>query len=113
MPSVPPLMRVRDSSNAIVMSKPIPLLDKSIQIGLFAYHILLDDTFSVGAYTVDLFYTVGAKNRIESHNFSILPGGHPDGCALGMTWYHRPHADFIVYQVETGRILKGKNPRVQ
>jgi hypothetical protein len=106
------MMVVRDSSNADVVSKPIPLLDKTIQLGLFAYHIFLDDNFSVGSYTVDLFYAVGSKNGIETHNFSIIAGGDPNGCALGMYWYHRPHADFVVYQVESGKILRGKNPRV-
>ena len=49
---------------------------------------------------------------MEMDYFEIIPGGNEEGQVLGMAFYHRPEADHVVYQTESGKIFKGRNPTV-
>jgi hypothetical protein len=113
MPDHVPQMKVRKSSDgSVVMSVLVPVLDKTIQAGLFVYRLFLDVRLSVGQWSVDFFYRVGGKYGVESRTFEILPGGDAKGCVLGMYYLHKPHRDVIVYQTESGTLEKGANPRI-
>ena len=111
MPTYVPVLKVW-SGTALVLNDEMPLIDKTIQVGLFAYRLFLGEVFAVGSYVYDTTYVYGGAVFLLGGRFDVMAGGHSDGQVLGMHYYHRPHADFIVYQAEAGKILKGKSPRV-
>ncbi len=111
MPDYVPHMKVW-SSSALVTAEEMPLVDKTIQVGVFRSQVFLGSSYATGLYEINVFYRSGSKHGMEQHTFEVIAGGDADGQVLGMYFYHRPQADYIVYQVESGQILKGKNPRV-
>lgn len=112
MPDAVPVIKVW-SGAALLVDKEIPLLDKSIQVGLFRYPLFFGETFATGPHVLQLFYVRSGVGVMEERRFDLIAGGNVGGQVLGMTYYHRPHANFIIYQTEDGRIRRGKNPRVQ
>lgn len=113
MPVACPQIKIRRSSdNAIVLNSLMPILDKTVQVGLFVSRVFLGTSFAVGYHTIELQYTNDSNLMTETRTFEVMAGGDPRGCVLGMVYFHKPQADFLVYQVESGLILKGKNPRI-
>ena len=111
MPVYVPFLKVWIASS-LIHAAEMPLLDKTSQVGLFATHLFLGNEFDVGYGTAEMYYQVGGKFGIETRTFEIVPGGHVDGQVLGMFFYQKPAAEFVVYQTEAGTLRKGKNPRV-
>ena len=111
MPTYVPVLKVW-SASALVLNQEMPLVDKQIQVGLFCYHLFLGDVFAEGPYSYDTVYIHGGAVFMNTGRFDVIAGGNVDGQTLSVHYYHRPHADFIVSQVESGKLLKGKSPRV-
>lgn len=110
MPDYVPWLKIWQGST-LVLAHEMPLVDKDIQVGLFCERLFLGAGFTTGQYAVQMSYQVAHNASIESRTFAIIPGGHADGSVMGIYWYHRPHADFLVYQLEAGKIARGKEPR--
>lgn len=113
MPDLPPTIKVRRSSDeALIVNLLMPVLDKSVQVGLFCAHLFLGTSFATGQHTIELLYKCSTKQEIETRTFDVIGGGDVRGTVLAMYYYHRPARDFIVYQAESGLLLKGANPRL-
>lgn len=113
MPDYVPTIKVRRSDGTVVYSGLMPIVDKTDdRLGLFASRVFLGSGMSAGAHTIEMNYKAGTKFGVESRTFDIIAGGHSRGQVLAMHYLHQPQADFVVYQVESGLILRGKNPRV-
>jgi hypothetical protein len=96
----------------IVLNAKMPIVDKIVSPGLFCSRILLGNPFSTGQHAVEMFYLLSGSPRIVTRNFDIIPAGNPLGQVVGMHYFHQPQGEFVIFQVESGRLLKGKNPRV-
>lgn len=112
MPSAVPAIKVWTQGGTLVLNKEIPVEDKRIQPGLFHYSLFLGNTFAAGNYHGEKFYMSGSTPVVETFCFDAIAGGNTAGQAISAIFYHRPQADFIVYQVESGQIRFGANPRV-
>lgn len=112
LPNLPPLMEIWSSGGTRIISKAIPILDRYVQTGLFHYRQFLGGQFSTGHYNVLYYYTVGSTDRVDQDDFDIIPGGDGDGQVISMYWLEKPHANFIVYQTDAGKLFYGRNPRV-
>lgn len=113
MPTYVPGIKVkRASDEATVLNQLMPVVDKTVQVGLFCSRIFLGSLFAVGMHSVTMTYTVGAKVGIENRVFEVMAGGDPRGQVLSLYYLHKPHNDYLVYQAEAGVILKGTNPRI-
>lgn len=110
LPDAVPSVRIY-SASSLVYSKKMPIIDKSYSPGLFRSQVFLGTGFDVGQHTVHIGYAIAGNPKVEIRNFEIVPGGNVLGQVLGMTYVHYPQADFIVYQTESGLILRGKNAR--
>lgn len=110
MPDAVPTIRIRDSLGVLVHSGLMPIVERDR--ALFCTRLLLGAGFAVGTQTVEMAYLIAGATKIDSRTFEISPAGNPTGQVLGMTYFHHPSADSIVYQVESGSILRGKNPKV-
>lgn len=96
-----------------ISGKSIPILEPAATIGLFQGFQYLDDGWALGRYTVIFRWTAnGGELGEERAVFEILPGGDGSGQVLALSYYHRPQADFWVQQRTSGRVFKGKNPRI-
>ena len=90
----------------------IPVKDPDLVTGQFLFRVFLNHDFSVGRYTVHYTWAYSSNTYIDIDTFEIVAGGDPDGAINSMYFYHRPHADFVVYQLTSGKIQKRRNPKV-
>lgn len=112
LPDSPPVMKIYGPSGGAVRNKEMPILERYAQSGLFHYPLFLNADFSPGQYHVLYYFRVGADYGIEEDHFEVVAGGNQDGEITAMHFYQRPHADFIVQGLESGKIVHGRNPRV-
>lgn len=111
MPTYVPRIKIRRSSDdSVVYSDGMPIVDRSL--GLFVARVFLGSGFSAGQHTVQMDYLVGSRVGLETRVFEIMAGGGARGQVLGMAYFHQPQADAIVWQVESGLLLRGRNPKL-
>lgn len=113
MPDQVPVLKVWANGGTLIVNKLMPVEDKEDQVGLFLYELFLDKNFATGNYHGDTFYVSGALAIMTPFWFDVIPGGDAGGQVVSTFFYHRPQADFIVYQTEGGQIRFGSNPRFQ
>jgi hypothetical protein len=111
-PDEAPVMSVYSASSKILTGKGVPGKDQGIRVGLFEGKVFLSEAFEEGIHTILVRYTDGSTVRAKKYTFLILPGGDGSGIINTMYAYDRPHASYIVQGRTSGRIFKGKNPRV-
>lgn len=109
LPDRPPRMKIFSTSSRIV-SKDIPIMDRYGTTGYFSFRQFLDSNFSVGHYTVVLYYQIDTYDGLLHGTFQIVDGGHADGNIISMCYYSRPHADFCVTHLDSGKIQQRRNP---
>lgn len=108
-PVRPPQVTVWLGGTKIVYAD-MPIREKFTQTGKFGYDLFLDGRFATGLCVVNYVYVVGSYAGQEDDNFEITAGGDADGNVVGMYFYSRPHADFIIHRVASGQVLRGRNP---
>lgn len=111
-PTAAPTMKVVDSTGATVISRQIPVCDRYRQTGLFQDNLFLDNRFSAGLYVASYSWVISATTYGEADTFEVVAGGDDDGAVIASCFYSRPHADFLVQQCDSGRLIFGRNPRV-
>jgi hypothetical protein len=99
-------------ATAPAVSLELPPADPIGSPGLFLHALHLGRLFAAGEYRVRYSWTAGGLPRSATGSFTILPGGHPDGTVIAMYRFRRPHADFIIQQLDGGVRVKGRNPTV-
>lgn len=87
--------------------------DRGAADGAFRLSLFLGAEFSVGGrYLVVIRWTTAAGvSRCQVGTFYLLPGGSADGAVIGMAFVARPDANHLVLQTDSGRLLRGRNPR--
>jgi hypothetical protein len=111
-PDEAPRACLRNASGVAVPDLWIPPLNRSGSPGLFQYPLHLDARFSTGYYAVEISWKVSGSPRATVVQFQIVAGGDPEGAVLSMYAFSRPHAEFLVYQTDSAKIHKGRNPSV-
>lgn len=118
LPSAPttcPRIEVRSSTGAVVSDKAIPVMDRygaEVDATLFAFSLFLDGSFAAGLYTVYYRYLLGTYEGLAVDTFEVVAGGDGDGAVIALHYFDRPHAKYVVMQLDSGRLVKGRNPRV-
>ncbi len=79
---------------------------------LFGQRLLLTAEFAPGRYEIYYRYRASTYSNVVTDVFEIAAGGDTAGSVVSMVGYKRPHATYVVHQLDSGRIRKGKNPRV-
>ncbi len=91
----------------------MPIQDRFAVVGFFQYPLLLGSLFPAGQYRVIYQWTIAGNPFSEVASFEVVgTAGHPDGAGLSMIWYSRPTSDFVLFQTESGRIIRRRNPRL-
>lgn len=112
VPDSAPVARVYTAAAATVADYVLPPLDPSNFPGFFGRPVHLDARFGVGQFAVRFAWTVGGLMRAAVKTFAVLPGGHPDGAAIAAYAFHMPQAEYLVLQLDSGKLFKGRNPTV-
>ncbi len=107
-PASAPTITVWNDAGSVVYQGAIPPVDLTAGQGLFSRTLHLGPAFSVGRHAVKVDY--GTRSAIA--HFEILPGGSTDGAVIAIAYVDRPHARFVVQQLDSGRIVRGREPRV-
>jgi hypothetical protein len=108
-PDDAPRIVVLGSSGEVYNSR-MPALDPFQITGLFHTPLFIGAGFAAGHYSAVMTYDVGSHSGIEQLEFEVKANGDVEGNILAMHFFRRPHADFLVWQTESGKIKKGRNP---
>jgi hypothetical protein len=111
LPAAAPVAVVHGETGP-VYSTLLPQIDRAGAPRLFTRSVHLDARWTPGYYSVQYAWTVAGSGRALVDTFQVLPNGHRDGAVIALYAYHRPHADFLVQQVDSGKIVKGRNPSI-
>jgi hypothetical protein len=97
-----------------VQSIEIPVIDRYAQTGLFEGELRLSALYSnLGLWSATYTYmTADGNNGLKQDTFEIVEGGNPDGNVVSMSWYERPWANFIVQELDSGKLVQGRNPKL-
>lgn len=111
-PTTAPHMDVFSGSAKVVSGKLLPVVDRGGQTGYFHYPLYLGPQFAAGRYSVVYRYLVGTYLGQVEDTFEVIAGGDDEGEVLAMHWFERPQADFVVQQLSSGKLVRGRNPRI-
>lgn len=112
LPDNPPWCKVWNSSGSLVASFEMPVSDRYSQTGLFLTELFLGRDYSAGQYSVTYSYRNSTYHGRQQDTFEVIAGGHADGAVVAMHFYVLPHATYVVQQLESGKIVQGRNPKV-
>ena len=111
-PTIVPHMDVFSSTGKVIAGKLLPVLDRGGQTGYFQIPLFLGPQFVAGKYTAVYRWLVGTYLGQSADEFDVLAGGSTDGSIIAMHWFERPQAQFIVQHLDSGKVLRSRNPRV-
>lgn len=113
VPTVPddtPTAKIYDATGTLIETINLPVLEPNRSTGWFGKAHRLGSSYSTGRYAIRYTFAITSTfGKVEC--FEIVDGGSTTGAVIGMTYYERPHARFVVYATDDGSITAGKNPR--
>lgn len=77
----------------------------------FALPFFLGLSLPLGTYGVAYSYLILGAAMAASATFTVIPGGDTGGAIISMFAFDRPEARYVVAQLESGRLVQGRNPR--
>jgi hypothetical protein len=110
-PIGPPTIEIWKGAALLLAGKPMPKIDAAY-VGLFRKVYFLDRRFSTGLYRSIIRWTIGSYLGVQIDDWEITAGGNPDGAVIGMAYHEMPFASFIVQHLDSGNLVRGKNPKV-
>lgn len=111
-PDACPRVAVFAAAGHAVADFALPIADAQATTGLFQGRLYLGEDFAEGQYHALFRWEAGAHHGGELRSFRVQPGGSATGQVVALHSYERPHAGFLVQQRSSGRLYKGKNPRL-
>lgn len=112
-PDAAPLVDIyNDAGSKVISGHRLPLVDRGGQAGYFARRFFLDGRFAVGRYSVVYRYVISSYIGREEDCFEVMAGGSKRGSIIGLYWFDRPQAKFLVQHLDSGQVRQSRNPRV-
>lgn len=110
VPDTHPVVEVR-SESGFVEERRVPADDQDAVPGLFRGPLFLGSLYATGRYHLYFRWADSdGEMRVEIHDFEIAPGGQADGAVISMTSVERPQANFLLFNTDAGRLVRGRNP---
>ena len=96
-----------------VLGRDLGAAQQGVVPGTFRVSQLLGAAFSLaGLYNVTVRYTDAAgQGRLLIGSFNVLAGGSPDGAVIAIRSVNRPAGQYLLWQTDSGRLVRGLNPR--
>lgn len=111
VPDSPPQWKVF-SGTTLVEAHLMPIEDRYVVTGLFRATLFLGRLYSTGQYNLVYYYKSSGYYGLETDTFEIVGGGDARGAVISTYFYDRPEARYVVQGLESGSIIKGRNPTV-
>lgn len=115
LPAAPdgvPVVTVYDGSGRVVGGVRLPVVEPSAAPAYFAGTLFLNSSYPAGEYAVVYRWKISGVNNSQADHFEVIPGGNADGAVAGLYRYDRPHANHLVNKRRSGKIYRGRNPRL-
>lgn len=109
-PDDAPAATVYNANRQAVASYLIPPAD--VPAAYFAAAVHLDRRYHVGRYAILVTWVAASVSRSSAAVFDIVPGGDPAGAVIAGYAFHRPHAEYHVLDLDSGELVRGRNPFV-
>lgn len=108
-----PTVEIRKDGSAVSTHfGKIPGDEQNVLDGFFRGPVMLDRRFETGRHALYYRWTDSAGNsRIAIEELDIVQGGDQDGAIIAIQHIDRPHARYLLWQTDDGKLVKGKNPR--
>jgi hypothetical protein len=113
-PDAAPLVVVRDPANAVVASLRLPRVGTAFdQYGMAHFLGVLFATLGTYQVSYSYDYAEGTGQGTASDTFELIAGGDEGGAVVAMFHIDRPEARYVVGQLASGKLVQGRNPRLQ
>ena len=109
-PDNAPVATVYNTAGTAVATYGVPPIRQ--EDAVFGRAIHLNRQYVVGRYAVRYTYQIGGQGRAEIDTFDVVGGGDPGGTVIAGYPFHRPHAEFHVLDLDSGELIRGRNPYV-
>lgn len=112
-PDAAPVVTFYRPDGAAVLSRVMAADQQGVVEGVFRLPQFLGTPFAVtGPYRVVARYAdASGRARALAGSFRLLAGGDRDGAVVSLRAVRRPNANYLVYQTDGGRLVRGRNPR--
>ena len=108
-PDSAPTVNVWRGSTRIFAGLTLSPTELPLVPGLFLRTIRLAGLTS-GLYNCVIRWQASGFNGVAFANFEIVDGGGSDGTCVSMIYFQPPAGQFLVRQLDSGELKKGKNP---
>ena len=109
-PDACPFVDVYGPSGKARAGLSLPVADPVQAPGLFYCDLFLDSALPPGNYSALYHWKISGTVGYDLDCFEVIAGGDAVGPVLGLRYYERPQATFVVQQTWSGAFKKGKNP---
>lgn len=114
-PAHDPVVTVYRDASPPVLIQSIPLAAdmRGVVTGFFRRPLFLNHLYGTAGRYLVVFRWQDADGVAHSRagSFTLLPGGSSDGAVIAMAYVQRPDARYLVWQTDSGRLVRGRNPR--
>ena len=80
--------------------------------GIFRLPYHLGPLLFLGTFTLTFQWTVNGTPYSQVQTFTLVDGGDSGGRVISLYSYTRPDATYLLAQLDSGRLVQGRNPRV-
>lgn len=97
----------------LVETRALAATLRGVAAGVFRLPLFLGSSYATAGRHLVVYRWVDSDGvaRCTTGSFVLLPGGSADGAVVGMHHVARPDARYLLYQTDSGRLIRGRNPR--
>jgi hypothetical protein len=110
LPDEAPHADLFDINSTLIVRLKLAITDKFRTTGFFTRMVFLGAIYPVSAYRVVYHWTIASVPEQANDAFEVTTGGNPDGQIIAMHGFTRPDANYVVQELGSGRLVKGRNP---
>lgn len=111
-PDDAPTVEVFDLVGKKLTEGKVPASDTRSTPGLFRFPLFLGANFAPGKYRSVVRYLLSGVAYSRILSFDVTAGGDPAGAVISMHQFEKPDARYLVHSTDSGKIFKGRNPRI-
>jgi hypothetical protein len=105
-----PTATIRDPGNSILDTVTM-FIEGDDFLGWSAI-VWLGGGLALGTYQATYLYSVDGSPFTTTDQFEVVAGGDSGGKVISLFSYTRPEGSYVLAQLESGRLVQGKNPHL-
>lgn len=102
-----------ESPITMIYSDKMPADLRGVDDGVFRLPLFLGSLYAAAGRYIAIFKWTDSDGvaHTRSASFHVLPGGSADGSVISMFFSSRADATYLVFQCDSGRLIRKPNPR--